>query len=153
MTKLFNIHSQDFNFYNFCNWQLRYCYGNIVVMANKPWWTFLFLLGQEEMWNTWKISCFIFSHTGFLSLPISYVFLFLVVFVPLSIWHTTTFDQLNGWSIKRFPPVHRPWLVECSLPSLPHVFSASSDMCQMVSSHCWIHFHPPWLKALFQLNF
>lgn len=49
-------------------------------------------------------------------------------------------------------PVLWPWLDEGSPPPHPHVFPAPSHMCQMVLSHCWIHFHPPWLKASFRLN-
>lgn len=58
-----------------------------------------------------------------------------------------TFYHLNGSSHKQFPTVLRPWLVICSQPTLPPVFSAPSHMCQMVSSHCWIHFHPPLFKG------
>lgn len=113
------------------------------------------------LYGTIKMTCFIFLYSSLL--PPSYcwclpIYSFVSTPPPPSLCFCLTrthFTIYNGLPIKQFPPVLWPWLGRMTPhPLPPHVFSACSHMCEMVSPHCWIHFHqPPWLKASFQSNF
>lgn len=113
----------------------------------------------------WKNEYDLFNFFTLVSLPHPSVFILFVgfscLFLSLSLRHMYTHTRTHAHTC-RHTHTHFAIRIVCLLSSflllfdlgwsnapipLHLMFSLPPHMYQMVSSHCWIHFLPPWLKA------